>query len=161
DEIHLHLESAIDGLVVQLPPIPAGQSMVNISLESQTRLRPGSHVLKIVAIGPNYVRAETELALLVKPELKLAKRMKNSIGMDLALLPVGKFTRGSPESEAMRNLDEGPQHEVEITEPFYLGVYEVTQAEYEKVMGENPSAFRKGGSLEDQVKGIDTSRLPV
>jgi len=161
DEIHLHLEGAIDGLAVQLPPILAGQSRVDITLDSQPRLRPGPHVLKIVAVGPNSVRAETELALLIKPELKLVKRLKNSIGMDLTLIPVGRFTRGSPDTEAMRNPDEGPQHEIEIAEPFYLGAYEVTQAEYEKVMGDNPSAFRKGGTLEDQVKAIDTSRFPV
>ena len=34
-----------------------------------------------------------------------------------------------------------PRHRVKITKPFYLGMYQVTQAEYEKVMGANPSAF--------------------
>jgi formylglycine-generating enzyme required for sulfatase activity len=37
---------------------------------------------------------------------------------------------------------EAPQHFVEITKPFYLGVYEVTQAEYEQVVGSNPSQFK-------------------
>ena len=36
---------------------------------------------------------------------------------------------------------EVPRHQVKITKPFYLGMYQVTQGEYEKVMGVNPSAF--------------------
>ena len=45
-------------------------------------------------------------------------------------IPGGKFTLGSPEAEADRKDDEGPQVEVEV-EPFYMGKYEVTQAEYD------------------------------
>lgn len=48
---------------------------------------------------------------------------------------------GSPESEQGREGDE-TQHEVTLTEGFYLGKYEVTQEEYEKVMGGNPSTFK-------------------
>jgi formylglycine-generating enzyme required for sulfatase activity len=48
----------------------------------------------------------------------------NSLGMKLALIPAGTFTMGSPESERGRSADE-KQHEVEIKEPFYLGVHEV------------------------------------
>lgn len=65
----------------------------------------------------------------------------NSIGMRLKLIPAGKFLMGSPETEVVRDHDEGPQRVVSITEPFYLGVYEVTQAEFERVIGTNPSRF--------------------
>jgi len=68
----------------------------------------------------------------------------NSIGMKLALIPAGEFLMGSPESEEDR-YDGEHQHKVRITKPFYLGVYEVTQAEYEKVMVENPS-YDKGAT---------------
>src|SRR5262249_41204846 len=70
-----------------------------------------------------------------------APEITNSIGMKLVLIPAGKFRMGSPPDEAGRSADEGPEHEVEITCPFYMGVYEVTQQEYEQVMGENPSSF--------------------
>jgi uncharacterized protein (TIGR02996 family) len=43
------------------------------------------------------------------------RRLTNSIGMPLVLIPPGKFLMGSPETEAEREQDEGPQHEVEIT----------------------------------------------
>ncbi len=48
-----------------------------------------------------------------------------------------------------------------ITKPYYLGVYEVTQGEYERVMGTNPSYFSRTGSGSDKVSGQDTSRFPV
>jgi uncharacterized protein (TIGR02996 family) len=85
----------------------------------------------------------------------------NSIGMELALIPPGSFWMGSPESEADRELCEGPLHEVAITQPFYLGVYPVTQAEFQRVMQHNPSEFQAGGEHGANVKGMDTSRFPV
>jgi formylglycine-generating enzyme required for sulfatase activity len=72
------------------------------------------------------------------PAPRKAKQLTNSVGMKLVLIPKGKFTMGSPPSEPGRREEELP-HEVEITRPFYLGVHEVTQAQYQKVMGSNPS----------------------
>jgi uncharacterized protein (TIGR02996 family) len=72
----------------------------------------------------------------------------NSVGMVLALIPAGRFRMGSPESEAHRDPDEGPVREVAITRPFYLGVHQVTQRQYEAVTGANPACFSssyKGG----------------
>ncbi|MCE9551851.1 MAG: SUMF1/EgtB/PvdO family nonheme iron enzyme [Planctomycetes bacterium] len=53
------------------------------------------------------------------------------------------------------------QHSVRITRPFYMGVYEVTQAEYERIMGNNPSYFCKMGEGERSVVGLDTRQFPV
>jgi formylglycine-generating enzyme required for sulfatase activity len=77
------------------------------------------------------------------------------------LIPAGEFLMGSPESDSDARRYEKPQHKVRITKPFYLGVYEVTQAEYEKVMGKNPSEFSKGAKLAHKVSGKDTSGYPV
>ena len=85
----------------------------------------------------------------------------NSIGMKLKLIPAGEFMMGSPESGDGGPSWVKPQHKVRITKPFYLGVCEVTQAEYEKVMGKNPSWFSKGGRGAKGVSGKDTSRHPV
>jgi formylglycine-generating enzyme required for sulfatase activity len=62
----------------------------------------------------------------------------NSIGMKLALIPPGEFMMGSDEFEE----NEKPVHKVTLTRPFQLGVYEVTQEQYEKVVGDNPSKFK-------------------
>jgi formylglycine-generating enzyme required for sulfatase activity len=57
-----------------------------------------------------------------------------SIGMKLTLIPAGEFQMGSPDGGS----SERPQHLVKISKPFYLGVCEVTQQQYEKVMGTRP-----------------------
>ena len=55
------------------------------------------------------------------------------------LIPAGTFMMGSPESEPCRYPDEGPQHEVTLTGSFWLKTTEVTQGEWEALMGNNPS----------------------
>ena len=56
---------------------------------------------------------------------------------------------------------EGPQHQVRITKPFYMGIYEVTQEEYQRVMGVNPSEFSATGKGKAKVGGQETKRFPV
>lgn len=68
--------------------------------------------------------------------------VRNGIGMELVYVPAGSFLMGSPASEAERGNDEGPQHQVTIREGFYMGRYEVTQAQWQAVMGSNPSNFK-------------------
>ncbi len=65
----------------------------------------------------------------------------NSLGQTFGLLPAGTFTMGSPSDEPGRNSTEGPQHEVTLTQPFYMQITEVTQDQWEAVMGSNPSHF--------------------
>jgi formylglycine-generating enzyme required for sulfatase activity len=62
----------------------------------------------------------------------------NSIGMKLTLIPAGEFLMGSPPGEADAEDAEQPQHRVRITKPFYLGVHEVTQSQWQAVMGTTP-----------------------
>ena len=58
----------------------------------------------------------------------------------LVLIPQGTFTMGSPDSERQREKDE-TAHEVSVS-AFYLSPTEVTQEQYQQVMGENPSHFQ-------------------
>jgi formylglycine-generating enzyme required for sulfatase activity len=97
-------------------------------------------------------------------KLEEAKSFTNSIGMKLVLIPEGKFKMGSPADEKGREpVDKGSeyQHEVEITKPFYLGVYTVTQQQYKRVMGENPSWFSAQGGGKRKVEDLDTDDFPV
>ncbi len=79
--------------------------------------------------------------------------MTNSIGMKFVLIPEGEFEMGD-EAEA-------PVHRVRIAKPFYMGMYEVTQSQYERVMGTNPSYFSANGDGKGKVAGLNTSDFPV
>jgi len=70
-----------------------------------------------------------------------------AVTMEFVLIPAGMYDRGSPDTEANRGDDEGPLHRVRISRPFYMGRYEVTQEQWERVMGVNPSGFKGEGRL--------------
>ena len=76
---------------------------------------------------------------------KPGHRITNTIGVQLAWVPAGDFLMGSPFDEPGRQDDEF-QHKVTITRPFRIGVTEITQAQWQTVMGINRSQF-KGDSL--------------
>lgn len=85
----------------------------------------------------------------------------NSLGMRFIRIPAGEFLLGSPADDEQAQPDEQPQHAVRITRPFYLGAFEITQAEFELVMGENPSWFSRTGGGRSIVADRNTQRLPV
>jgi formylglycine-generating enzyme required for sulfatase activity/serine/threonine protein kinase len=86
----------------------------------------------------------------------------NSIGMKFVQIPAGTFEMGSYPTEPERALDE-PIHEVTITRPFYFGVYEVTQMEYEQIQvwRKRPCHFHLAGGGRPLVDGVDTRRFPA
>ena len=110
--------------------------------------------------------------LRLKPS-RLPDLITNSIGMKLKLIPAGEFLMGSSAADVSAALkadstlkehnfkNEQPQHRVKITRPFYAGVYEVTQSEYEAVMGTNPSYFSSSGGGSEKFVGQNTDRFPV
>ena len=81
------------------------------------------------------------------------KAISNSIGMKLVLIPSGTFTMGSLCGQVQGGVS---PHEVTITKSYYLGVYEVTQGQYERVMGKNPSYYSK-----QRLGNSDCSMYPV
>ena len=89
------------------------------------------------------------------------KTITNSIGMTLERIPAGEFLMGATDTDPGGREDEKPQHRVRITQPFYMGAYEVTQGEFQAVMRLNPSFFSNEGPLKDSLKEFDCSRFPV
>ena len=88
-----------------------------------------------------------------------------STGMKLAPIAAGTFLMGASDEDLKRLLAKDarlkaltstwvPQHQVEVS-PFYMGIYEVTQADYKKVMGKNPSATFFGGGKESPQSPVD------
>ncbi|MDB4664591.1 SUMF1/EgtB/PvdO family nonheme iron enzyme, partial [bacterium] len=75
----------------------------------------------------------------------------NSIGIKLKLIPAGNFLMGSESGGS----DEKPSHQVTLTKPYELGVYEVTQDQYEDVMGTNPSKYKGWANPVEHVSWED------
>jgi formylglycine-generating enzyme required for sulfatase activity len=67
--------------------------------------------------------------------------LDNNVGLDMVQIPAGEFVMGSPAEEAGRQNNEGPQRTVAVPS-FFMGRFQVTQAQYEAVMGQNPSRFK-------------------
>jgi formylglycine-generating enzyme required for sulfatase activity len=104
----------------------------------------------------------TALAAYLGAEKELTLDLGNKVTMKLALIPSGKFQMGSPDNEKDRSSDEGPQREVTISKPFYMGVYEVTKDQFGQFIadsGHKTDAEKEGwayaweGSKWDKVNG--------
>jgi len=74
--------------------------------------------------------------------------------LEMIWVEPGKFMMGSPESEKGRNKSE-TQHQVTLTKGLYIGKYEVTQAQWERVMGSDPSVFKGADRPVEQVSWTD------
>lgn len=131
------------------------------------------------AISPFSAAKAKELQEAWAEYLNVPVEHSNSLGMKFRLVPPGEFTMGSSVEEQTEALgavhpddkwrkiyigSEGPQHPVVITKPYYLAIHEVTQRQYEAVMGNNPSVYQPSNpdkKLADKVAGIDAVNLPV
>ena len=92
---------------------------------------------------------ETELSFVLTveglPGFEGMAELPGGASMEFVWIPAGTFLMGSPDAEEGRYPDEGPVHEVKISEGFYLGKYEVTQSQWRAVMGSNPSYHKDEG----------------
>jgi len=133
------------------------------SLERRVPPEPAARLLLAVAPfdatqAKEYQRQTAEyLGVPVQKTIDLGRGVK----MEFVLIPGGEFMMGSKDSaaEVARKgkgeekwyTDEHPQHIVRISGPFYMGKFEVTQAQYRAIMGSNPSHF-KGNEKELPVE---------
>jgi formylglycine-generating enzyme required for sulfatase activity len=122
------------------------------------RNRTGKEMARVVVPGGDSV--ETKTVADIQPGKNQPVWYTNSLGMKFAWIPPGTFIMGSPPNEEGREAIEA-QHEVTLTKGFYLGVYEVTQVQWQRVMGSNPSHFSPTGGGKEIVKGLDTTDFPV
>ncbi len=110
--------------------------------------------------------------------LGVPEEFTNSIGMRFRLIPPGEFVQGISDQQHEQLKQEAaalrlppwyadslatstPQHRVRISRPYYMAVTEVTQEQFETVMGHNSSTFAANSSHEGKVRGIDTRGFPV
>ena len=159
-KVHLKLEHQKGDLKLFSTPAGAEVTLDGKSTGKRTPcvlsgLKAASHKLSLSkSEGNAYYAYQGEV--LVKPggnrvsltlkKDKTPRRITNSIGMEFVFIPAGSFTMGSPSNEQGRDSDEGPQHRVTISKPFYMQTTEVTQGQWRRVMGGNPSHFKSCGS---------------
>ncbi|NEQ75864.1 MAG: SUMF1/EgtB/PvdO family nonheme iron enzyme [Okeania sp. SIO2C9] len=82
----------------------------------------------------------------------------NGVSLEMVKIPGGRFLMGSPETEAERDNSESPQHYVDVPE-FFMGKYPVTQAQWEAVMGNNPSRFKGENRPVENVSWNDATEF--
>lgn len=111
----------------------------------------GDHVHMILENPPDstMVIPKTEIEKIVAKESDDTESFSKSIGAEFVLIPAGTFVMGPTESEwkAGHYESEGNElrHTVKLREPFFMQKYPVTQKQWRKVMGKNPSYFNKCG----------------
>jgi serine/threonine protein kinase/formylglycine-generating enzyme required for sulfatase activity len=140
--------------------IPPGKHSVEVKLDG-VRVTGEEVSVDSGGVTPFIVRIDRPPGIALSPTARTGssdpapKRVKNSVGMTLVLIPPGDFQMGSdygPPGE-----DDRPPHLVRISRPYYLGAYEVTQEQYETVMKKNPSHFSgRPKNPVDDVTWIDT-----
>jgi eukaryotic-like serine/threonine-protein kinase len=82
-------------------------------------------------------------------------RVNRSVSLEMVYVDGSSFLMGSPKQEVFRRDDEGPVHEVEL-DGFWMGKYEITQAQYKAITGENPSLYKGKRRPVEKVSWEDT-----
>jgi formylglycine-generating enzyme required for sulfatase activity/poly(3-hydroxybutyrate) depolymerase len=83
--------------------------------------------------------------------LGVPAEVENSIGMELRLIPPGRFLMGSPDSEVGRESHEGPQHDVVLTRPFYMAAHDVTVGQFKAFVRD--TGYRTDAETDGGVTG--------
>jgi len=122
-----------------------GDSTTATNPSGQTKSLDWAEVIE-AAPDPTVVTNTALRDAIVKTGLPWRVRDKGT-GIEMVLIPPGEFVMGKSLDDEEAEDHECPTHTVRITTAFYLGRYEVTQQQYAKVMGKDPSKFSAGGKL--------------
>jgi formylglycine-generating enzyme required for sulfatase activity len=87
------------------------------------------------------------------------KTYTNSIAMEFVLIPSGSFEMGTDRKAKIGIVNEFPLHNVTISRNFYLGKFEVTQEQWTKIMGANPSKFKGDLNPVESVNWYDVQKF--
>lgn len=117
-------------------------SGTNLNFRIETTLGPGTYYVRVTSYSSR-TGSYMLHAVLTAGGSATPERFTNSIGMEFALVPAGEFAMGSTGPRAAS--DESPLTSVQISQPLYVGVHEVTQGQWQAVMGSNPSGFPNCG----------------
>jgi formylglycine-generating enzyme required for sulfatase activity/tRNA A-37 threonylcarbamoyl transferase component Bud32 len=137
------------------PVAPTPKNTPNVPLINRLREEP----IEVVTVNRagKIIRREQQLAKY------LTEDFGNGVNLVMAEIPGGSFTMGSPKGEERSKDSERPQHQVTI-QPFYMGKYPITQAQWQRVaqlpqvnrkLEPNPSFFKGGNRPVENVSWYD------
>lgn len=129
--------SGSDGLTQSQPITTADTARLEQSGSSSNQTAEGSKTLPVSALPENVTVGKPKEEKPVQPQPDTRSRKS---GFDMVRVAGGTFTMGSPSTEQGRNHDEC-QHQITVGS-FFIGKYEVTQAQWKAVMGNNPSEHK-------------------
>ena len=153
NEWHVHLQRAAE--VDERVQIDLAQMTVHFRGQGPKEVLPILSASKQLSAAAEAAIAATRLSGAGSSELQGDQGITNSMGIKLMPIAKGNFQMGSLFREEGYRLAE-QRHEVTITRDYYLGAFEVTQAQYSKLMGDNPSKFQG-----DAIGNIDSANHPV
>ncbi len=163
------LEMPVSSLAFLLANQPVGIPSAEVLTQHDIWAIPSAHnLVPQTKITSEPIRTEpAPKPRPTRPQEPTANELvSKTTGMKFVTIPAGSFRMGSSPEEVKAYLkadpelkrewfaDEQPQHLVQMTKTFAMGVYPVTQGEYAKIMGTNPSRFAI-------IDGEETSRFPV
>ena len=139
DCLKMKLDVEAEGFSKELEEIRAGKVKAEIKAEVKVEDKKAKSIFlqapfSAVAAKTAQTQLAKSLGKLIESKIDLGKGVK----LEMVLIPAGKFMMGSPVSGVGRRENE-TQHEVTLTKPFYMGKYEVTQEQWQVIMGSNPS----------------------
>ncbi|MBZ0254981.1 formylglycine-generating enzyme family protein, partial [bacterium] len=110
-------------------------------------------VLGALLIVNSAVKAQTTITIDI-PDL-----VDGAIPLELVRIPAGTFIMGTPLDAEERWPEEFPPHEVTLTKDFYIGKYEITQAQWRAVQGGTPSRYDYDLAENHPVESISTKDI--
>ena len=135
----------------QTPPVVTAPNTSTQSTTPKTALE-WADVLE-QSPNPKVVTNADLLARIAATGLPWCVKDKSS-GIEMLLVPPGKFVMGMSPGDTQAENNEKPAHEVTLTQPFYLGRTEVTQSQWVKVSGNNPSHFHSLKDRDSMIKKL-------
>jgi len=123
-----------------------------LCLQTKNDIDTESNIIK-TAVSNGSVAINSKLDKMLQDSKQWIAHLGNEVTMELLPVGAGSFDMGSNDSDA--DSDEKPVHRVTLTKPFWIGKYEVTQKQYEQIMGSNPSSFKGADNPVEKVSWND------
>ncbi|MDB9535047.1 bifunctional serine/threonine-protein kinase/formylglycine-generating enzyme family protein [Dolichospermum planctonicum CS-1226] len=110
----------------------------------------------VIPTATNPPKPPANINVNINVQSSFTEDLGNGVKLEMIAIPGGTFWMGSPANEAKRHDDESPQHQVTVPS-FFMGKYPLTQAQYQAIMGHNPSHFKGNNRPVETVSWDDAA----